>query len=614
MFTFVFTLCFISIFQRQSKEMDEHVQSKLISLLKQEKINLWNPPFTKADSNEAETEQLQELAIRYSQEVGFSLEQVVIALEEIRSQAIKRGKSNITYKETNVAMLELLIPKGIKKDSKNKHYIETKLDVSTQDLVNKITGEFGLKYVKLIFKGHALCHEKRLDEQNVKNNSKIMVMKLNEPEQRKKLVEEEEKKRCQEESLQRTQKGFQILSERDGSEDPATTPFLEIADQRGNPIHIPVGEKKALILAMGFHEKGRALMKRKEYETALCHLLLADEEFRKCRSALLNTVDNYAVLQLDIVWCYNVLKALSCLEDGKQRLQKAEECFLKCYGEQQQRLQQIKVNTGGEEVLFLRLYLLQSLLAYLDNKNDQFVEKLKKAQDLFSHLCLDPEKMNQLMGMSFSEQDARLALRACRGDVQKAALHITERICEREEIKQKEREKRRQRVQAIHTLAELGYSKKAAAKALHATNGDVDEAYRHLLSSSKASSSGMSQPDMQTKVDQMAYLGFQRELVEAALKLVEGDIVQATQILLDNQGQLPPELLTPSPPSSSSEEPSTSDSTASGSSSMDADLVNEVLEDIPRHEEDYLDVTLEEESELFAVLKSYLEGKATPST
>lgn len=30
----------------------------------------------------------------------------------------------------------------------------------------------------------------------------------------------------------------------DGTEDPATTPFLEIADQKGNPIHIPLREKK----------------------------------------------------------------------------------------------------------------------------------------------------------------------------------------------------------------------------------------------------------------------------------------------------------------------------------------------------------------------------------
>lgn len=30
----------------------------------------------------------------------------------------------------------------------------------------------------------------------------------------------------------------------DGSEDPHTTPFLEIADQKGNPLKIPPTEKK----------------------------------------------------------------------------------------------------------------------------------------------------------------------------------------------------------------------------------------------------------------------------------------------------------------------------------------------------------------------------------
>ncbi|XP_066540174.1 NEDD8 ultimate buster 1 [Hoplias malabaricus] len=593
--------------------MDEqHIEAKLISLLRNDSIHLWSQPFT-TDTSEPGLEHMQGLAVKYSQMIGFPLKDVEVALEEIRSQALNKAKRNKTYSETNVATLELYLPKAQIKDGKKKHCLETKLDIYTQDLMNKITGEFDLKNVKLILNGRTLSPDKKLDEQNVKNNSKIMVLKVSEPEGKKEMLESEEKKRLQDESLQRTQRGFQILSERDGSEDPATTPFLEIADQKGNPIQIPASEKKALILAMGFHEKGRALMKRKEYNAALCLLLLADEQFCQCGSVLLNTVDNYAVLQLDVVWCYRAQEALTCLADAKQRLQKAEDCFLRCYGEENQRLKQIKVNTGGEEVLFLRLYLLQSLLAYLDGNAVDADKKLQKAEDLYSHLCLDPEKMTQLMSMGFSEQDTRLGLRACRGNVEEAVHHITQRKTEREEIKNKERERRRRRLEGINTLAELGYNKKAAAKALHETNGDVDEAYRLLLGSQGASSFQTPQPELtrQYKVDQMVFLGFQKEAAEAALKLVGDDVPLATQILLDNQGQLPPELLPPSPPSSSSEEPSTSDSTASSSSSLDADLVNEVLEDIPRHEEDYLDVTLEEECEVIAMLKSCLEKSST---
>lgn len=38
------------------------------------------------------------------------------------------------------------------------------------------------------------------------------------------------------------------LSEPDGSEDPESVPYLEIADQKGNPLKIPHHEKKVWIL------------------------------------------------------------------------------------------------------------------------------------------------------------------------------------------------------------------------------------------------------------------------------------------------------------------------------------------------------------------------------
>ncbi|CAI5671209.1 NEDD8 ultimate buster 1 [Oreochromis niloticus] len=587
---------------------EQNLEAKLKNLLKQEKIQLWNPPYTEQDQQPGRPH-MQELAGHYAPLLGLPVSEVGGALESIRAQAVKRGKGNQTFRETSVATLELLLPRDAKKDPKVRMYLETRLDVSAQQVVDRVAEEHGLRSIKLILSGRSLSAERRLDEQGVKNHSKVMVLRVSDGELKQQLTEEEEERRSQEESVQRTQKGFQILSERDGSEDPDTTPFLEIADQKGNPLKIPPTEKKALILAMGFHEKGRALMKRKQHDNALCHLLQADQQFSKCGSALLSSVDNYAVLQLDIVWCYRALEALSCLEDGRSRLQRAEDCFLRCYGEQQERLLMIKGNTGREEVLFLRLYLLQSLLSYIEGNDSQARLQLSRVESLYARLHPDSEKMAQLMALGFSEREARLGLRACRGDLQEAAIHISTRRQEREELKQRERQKRRTRMEAISALMELGFSQRDAARALHHADGNVDRAYAILLDSSQEAQAtnnnteGGASPE---KVEQLLYLGFERDSAEAALRLTGGDVQSATQLLLDNQGVLSPELLTPPSTSSSSSTPSSEEPSSASSSPEDSELVSEVLEDIAPHEEDYLDLTLEEESELISAMKAYL--------
>jgi hypothetical protein len=67
---------------------------------------------------------------------------------------------------------------------------------------------------------------------------------------------------------------------------------------------------------MALHEKGRALVKRKNYVEALLVLTEADEHFKLCRMDILQAVDNYAILCLDIVWCYWCLKSLDHLPDA----------------------------------------------------------------------------------------------------------------------------------------------------------------------------------------------------------------------------------------------------------------------------------------------------------
>lgn len=80
-------------------------------------------------------------------------------------------------------------------------------------------------------------------------------------------------------------------------------------DQDGNLIHLPPEEKRALMLALAIHEKGRAALKREQFSEALIFFLEADQEYKTCNSKMLETVDNYALLNLDIVWCYLMLRA-----------------------------------------------------------------------------------------------------------------------------------------------------------------------------------------------------------------------------------------------------------------------------------------------------------------
>lgn len=186
----------------------------------------------------------------------------------------------------------------------------------------------------------------------------------------------------------------------DGSDDPDTTPFLEIADQKGNPLKVPPSEKKVCCLDLnpltaelvcvwvclsiclsgagcghGFpwkrsftHEEETVWERSLSPAAGRPSLQVCDHcplwpwtwwsrscnpgpvftlmwwvFSSKCGSMLLSSVDNFAVLQLDIVWCYQALEALSCLDDARKRLQRAEDGFLQCYGQQQQRLLMIKV-------------------------------------------------------------------------------------------------------------------------------------------------------------------------------------------------------------------------------------------------------------------------------
>jgi len=244
----------------------------------------------------------------------------------------------------------------------------------------------------------------------------------------------------------RTRQAAEWMSSR---EDDGFGYFAQISDQTGRPIDLPPEERKALMLAMVLHEKGRAALKRRQFADALVFLLEADSEFDKCRSSgVLRLVDNYAVVCLDICWCYLCLQNISLLPDAERRLKMCEECFHKSYGANLERLTVVKGGTGTEAALFVRLHLLQAVVAFHQRQNDVALSLLAKTESELNTLKTSEADMQQVMMMGFTESEARLGLRACQGDIQRAVAHIVQRREDRRQLAEKDKEKqRRQKLQ-----------------------------------------------------------------------------------------------------------------------------------------------------------------------
>lgn len=130
-----------------------------------------------------------------------------------------------------------------------------------------------------------------------------------------------------------------------------------------------------------------------------------------------------------------------------------------------------------------------------------------QVESLYRRVSLDSGKMTQLMILGFQEREARLGLRACQGNVEEAAIYISNQrqvthkcthLCRRvrlrsegemscfcvlfanqEQIEQRKRERRKRsrRLEVISILTKLGYSRREATRAAHLAHGDVDKAY-----------------------------------------------------------------------------------------------------------------------------------------
>lgn len=535
-----------------SSSQDGEFQNKLIiskvkNHLRTSKVQLWEAPYIKPDGSTCD-EPLQALAESFSKELNLTLSDVAAAVRQLQRHSLDKLAQNKKFKSEGIATLNLKV--GDK--SNMSATVETKLNVTGQELMNLVKKKLGNEdsYCKLVCQGKIINPTLPLNQQNVGHNKTIFCM-IVQPKNQEKVQELEKTMK----SIRNTKRGAEMLANTS-----TATPQnygAQIYDQSGRSLDIPDEENQALVIALTLHKRGQVFLKKQDYKSALLFLLEADDEFKKCSGTLLNMVDNYAILNLDISWCYLSLKSLDALSDVAERLGKSENFFNKSYGNNLQRLYALKGSTGEEIALFVRLYTLQGVAAY---HNDQFqlaVDLLKKASGYISTLQIDDSHLTQLLELGFEPIESKQALRACNGNLQKSIEFAYSKREQREKIKKEEKEKERKykiakklgkckngqkvNVEAYENMVNnLGFDKEVVAEALKRCNNDVTNAILDIQTNLHELQEAARKFDLKKHGQRrLSELGYDAEAVRAALSHFSEDASKAMEYLINNSGTVP---------------------------------------------------------------------------
>eukprot|EP00903_Cladosiphon_okamuranus_P008425 g8098.t1 len=246
-----------------------------------------------------------------------------------------------------------------------------------------------------------------------------------------------------------------------------------------------------------------AAEKRIAQREALGLLMRAEEAFRRCDPKYLEAVDNYAYLCLDIVWLLFLMKDMKNLELASRMLAAVEKGFQKAHGPGLQRLTVLKGEHCAEKLLYVRLHLLQGVVAFLQGDSGKasglLIRASAEAKSLKPNPALAARLMQQWHAVKFEVLQptvAQRALRVGRNNLD-AAWQYLENLRQRKDTVRKERRRRREQHRAnrhgltadkkafvdgslVDQLAEGGFPRFKAVRALRRHNNDVGAALASL--------------------------------------------------------------------------------------------------------------------------------------
>lgn len=519
-------------------EVDSTFARLRLRLLERD-VKLWEAPYY-VENVGIRDEAVEELATELSYEMGLNMVTCKSALLEMQQTALRKLAARRQFNETGLATFHVRCVNcqaGPGRGTADRLEVQCQLSDLGSSLQQHVADQLKLKaanQVKLISAGRMVAPQKTLAAQGLKNNQQLLVIVGQENAHGEALYER----------IRQIQRDVERVVD-------AEHRFVEIEDQDGNALFVPPSENRALLLAMGLSEKGRAAMRRERYDEALLLFLEADEKFSNCNSKFLDSVDNYALLHLDIVWCYLCLKQINQLPDAERRLTLCERIFRRSYGENYSRLYAVKGANCPERALIMRLQLLQGIILFHQNRRYEAHARLEAAGRTLDQLKVNPAQLATLTDMGFEPSDARVALRSTNGNVEQAVQHIQQR---RERIQatrlssntEREQNRRLEQLQlgngendwvhprSVCRLIALGYDRQLALEALRRTDNDLQCSLELLRSRADELQRNLqaSVPANEEMLATLVSLGFQESTARAALEITRNDMDRSLDFIL----------------------------------------------------------------------------------
>nr|NP_001259756.1 uncharacterized protein Dmel_CG15445, isoform H [Drosophila melanogaster]NP_608436.4 uncharacterized protein Dmel_CG15445, isoform F [Drosophila melanogaster]NP_728390.1 uncharacterized protein Dmel_CG15445, isoform A [Drosophila melanogaster]NP_728391.3 uncharacterized protein Dmel_CG15445, isoform E [Drosophila melanogaster]NP_728392.2 uncharacterized protein Dmel_CG15445, isoform G [Drosophila melanogaster]AOQ11985.1 CG15445-RA [synthetic construct]AAF50848.2 uncharacterized protein Dme len=515
---------------------NDNLLIQIRALLQSDGEKLWEEPYYSEDLGSIEGA-LENLAQKYSGMLGIDIGRCKFFLTELQENALRTLAARREFSTTGIATLK--VRRVGEHSGATMVEVKCSLDIVGSELQACIAKKLEVPnaaHVKCIAAGKVVSANATLADQQLKNNQQLIVIVGDGDNSGEALYERINRIKADVEA---------VVSSKNN--------LIEMEDQNGSQVYLPPSEHKALLMGLGFCEKARAAMNRKHFEEALLLLLEADEHFSTCGSKFLESVDNYALLNLDIVWCYFCLKNVTQLPDAEHRLARCSRNFGISYGDNLERLYSLKGKDCPERALIMRLKLLQGVIFFHQNLRNQAFECFEAAKTLLNELKINNDQLALLVDMGFEPSEARMALRSCKGGtaVEQAVQFIHERRQQlknaRMKYKASERamERRLKRSnskdctwvnpRSVCSLADMGFESGLATIALQRSNNDILQAVELLQTESDeltGASPWFPVTVDTTKLAQLLQLGFNENDSRVALQNASNNMEEAIESLM----------------------------------------------------------------------------------